>query len=47
MVWAHESVKHSHFKNPRGQDLHALAVADPAPTGRWTKTFEPKDYVWA
>ena len=29
MVWAHESVKHSHFKNPERADLDHLAVADP------------------
>ena len=29
MVWSHASVKHSHFKNPEGRDLHAVAVADP------------------
>ena len=29
MVWAHSSVKHSHFKNPDGKIFTHLAVADP------------------
>jgi 4-hydroxyacetophenone monooxygenase len=46
MVWAHESVKHSHFKNPQGK-IFTISPW-PIPTyWTWTKTFEPKDYVWA
>ena len=46
MVWAHESVKHSHFKNPQGR-IFTISPW-PIPTyWTWTKTFEPKDYVWA
>jgi 4-hydroxyacetophenone monooxygenase len=46
MVWAHESVKHSHFKNPEGK-IFTISPW-PIPTyWAWTKTFEPKDYVWA
>ena len=46
MVWAHGSVKHSHFKNPEGK-IFTLSPW-PIPTyWTWTKTFEPKDYVWA
>ena len=46
MVWAHESVKHSHFKNPEGK-IFTISPW-PIPTyWTWTKTFEPKDYVWA
>jgi 4-hydroxyacetophenone monooxygenase len=45
MVWAHESVKHSHFKNPEGK-IFTISPW-PIPTyWTWTKTFEPKDYVW-
>jgi 4-hydroxyacetophenone monooxygenase len=45
MVWAHESVKHSHFKNPEGK-IFTISPW-PIPTyWNWTKTFEPKDYVW-
>ena len=45
MVWAHESVKHSHFKNPDGK-IFTISPW-PIPTyWTWTKTFEPKDYVW-
>jgi len=45
MVWAHESVKHSHFKNPEGK---VFTISPwPIPTyWTWTKTFEPKDYAW-
>ena len=28
LVWAHPSIAHSHYKNPAGQGVHALAVAD-------------------
>ena len=46
MVWAHESVKHSHFKNPNGK-IFTISPW-PIPTyWTWTKTFEPKDYVWS
>jgi 4-hydroxyacetophenone monooxygenase len=46
MVWAHESVKHSHFKNPQGK-IFTISPW-PIPTyWTWTKTFEPKDSVWA
>ena len=45
MVWAHDSVKHSHFKNPEGK-IFTISPW-PIPTyWAWTKTFEPKDYVW-
>jgi 4-hydroxyacetophenone monooxygenase len=45
MVWAHESVKHSHFKNAEGK-IFTISPW-PIPTyWTWTKTFEPKDYVW-
>jgi 4-hydroxyacetophenone monooxygenase len=45
MVWAHESVKHSHFKNREGK-IFTISPW-PIPTyWTWTKTFEPKDYVW-
>lgn len=45
MVWAHPSVKHSHYKNPDGK-VFTLSPW-PIPTyWRWTKTFEPKDYLF-
>ena len=45
MVWAHESVKHSHFKNPEGK-IFTISPW-PIPTyWTWTKTFDAKDYVW-
>jgi 4-hydroxyacetophenone monooxygenase len=45
MVWAHESVKHSHFKNPDGR-IFTLSPW-PIPTyWTWTKTFDPADYAW-
>ena len=40
MVWAHWSVKHSHFKNPDGR-IFTLSPW-PIPTyWAWTKTFDP------
>ena len=27
LLWSHPSIEHSHYKNPRGQDLHVVAVA--------------------
>jgi 4-hydroxyacetophenone monooxygenase len=46
MVWAHPSVQHSHFKNAEGK-IFTISPW-PIPTyWEWTKTFEPKDYVWA
>ncbi|HEX7095754.1 MAG TPA: NAD(P)/FAD-dependent oxidoreductase, partial [Acidimicrobiales bacterium] len=40
MVWAHWSVKHSHYKNPNGK-VFTLSPW-PIPTyWRWTKTFDP------
>ena len=45
MVWAHESVKHSHFKNREGK-IFTISPW-PIPTyWTWTKTFEPRDYLW-
>jgi 4-hydroxyacetophenone monooxygenase len=45
MVWAHASVKHSHFKNREGK-IFTISPW-PIPTyWTWTKTFEPKDYLW-
>src|SRR5690606_29865245 len=45
MVWAHPSVKHSHYKNPDGK-VFTLSPW-PIPTyWRWTKTFEAKDYLF-
>ena len=45
MVWAHWSVKHSHFKNPDGK-IFTLSPW-PIPTyWRWTKDFRASDYVW-
>jgi 4-hydroxyacetophenone monooxygenase len=46
MVWAHWSVKHSHYKNPDGR----VFTLSPWPIPlywRWTKTFELADYVIA
>lgn len=46
MVWAHHSVKHSHFKNPDGK-VFTLSPW-PIPTyWNWTKRFDPDDYVLA
>ncbi len=45
MVWAHKSVKHSHYKNPEGK-VFTLSPW-PIPTyWRWTKDFQPNDYEW-
>ena len=45
MVWAHKSVKHSHYKNPEGK-VFTLSPW-PIPTyWRWTKDFQPDDYLW-
>jgi 4-hydroxyacetophenone monooxygenase len=44
MVWAHSSVKHSHFKNPDGR----IFTVSPWPIPSywtWTKQFDPDDYV--
>ncbi len=44
MVWAHWSVKHSHFKNPDGR-IFTLSPW-PIPTyWRWTKAVDPADYL--
>jgi 4-hydroxyacetophenone monooxygenase len=44
MVWAHWSVKHSHFKNPEGR-IFTLSPW-PIPTyWAWTSTVDPDDYV--
>jgi 4-hydroxyacetophenone monooxygenase len=44
MVWAHWSVKHSHYKNPDGK-VFTLSPW-PIPTyWTWTKTFDTDDYV--
>jgi 4-hydroxyacetophenone monooxygenase len=46
MVWAHWSVKHSHFKNADGK-VFTLSPW-PIPTyWNWTKRFDPDDYVLA
>jgi 4-hydroxyacetophenone monooxygenase len=45
MVWAHPSVRHSHFKNREGR-IFTLSPW-PVPTyWRWTKTFRRADYLW-
>ena len=45
MVWAHWSVKHSHYKNADGR-IFTLSPW-PIPTyWRWTSHFEPSDYVY-
>ena len=44
MVWAHPSVKHSHFKNPEGK-IWTISPW-PLPTyWSWTHQFDPGDYV--
>jgi 4-hydroxyacetophenone monooxygenase len=44
MVWAHWSVKHSHFKNPEGR-IYTLSPW-PIPTyWSWTKRVDPHDYA--
>lgn len=44
MVWAHWSIRHSHFKNAEG--LIFTVSPWPIPTyWNWTKHFEPDDYV--
>ena len=46
MVWAHASVKHSHYKNADGR-VFTLSPW-PIPTyWRWTKTFDAGEYVFA
>ena len=45
MVWAHWSVKHSHYKNPRRQGVHPVAVADPD-YWAWTRSVDPEDYLF-
>lgn len=44
MVWAHPSVKHSHYKNPDGK-VFTLSPWPVPDYWRWTKTFEPADYL--
>jgi 4-hydroxyacetophenone monooxygenase len=45
MVWAHKSVRHSHFKNAEGK-VFTLSPW-PIPTyWTYTKTFGPSDYDW-
>lgn len=44
MVWAHPSVKHSHFKNAEGK-IWTISPW-PLPTyWQWTHRFDPEDYV--
>ena len=44
MVWAHWSVKHSHYKNPDGR-IYTLSPW-PIPTyWAWTKDVDLDDYV--
>ncbi len=45
MVWAHKSVKHSHYKNPEGK-VFTLSPWPIPQYWRWTNEFEPADYVW-
>ncbi|HEV8296148.1 MAG TPA: NAD(P)/FAD-dependent oxidoreductase [Acidimicrobiales bacterium] len=45
MVWAHPSVKHSHYKNPDGRVFTLSPWPIPTYWG-WTKSFEPRDYVF-
>jgi len=46
MVWAHWSVKHSHFKNADGKIFTVSPW--PIPTyWTWTKHFDADDYVLA
>lgn len=46
MVWAHPSVQHSHFKNPKGE-VWTLSPW-PIPTyWEWTRAVDPDDYVLA
>jgi 4-hydroxyacetophenone monooxygenase len=45
MVWAHKSVKYSHYKNPEGK----VFTLSPWPIPQywtWTKDFRTDDYVW-
>jgi 4-hydroxyacetophenone monooxygenase len=45
MVWSHPSVKHSHFKNPKGE-IFTLSPW-PIPTyWRWTRAVEPEHYEY-
>jgi 4-hydroxyacetophenone monooxygenase len=46
MVWAHWSVKHSHFKNPEGRIFTLSPWPIPTYWG-WTKRVNPDDYVFA
>jgi len=45
MVWAHKSVKHSHFKNAEGR-IFTLSPWPIPQYWRWTKDFRASDYVW-
>ena len=38
LVWAHPSIAHSHYKNPAGQGVHAVAVADRPVLGAHPRT---------
>ena len=46
MVWAHWSVRHSHFKNPEGK-VFTLSPWPIPVYWEWMKNFEPDDYVYA
>jgi len=44
LVWSHESIRHSWFKNPEG-DIHVLSPWRLVDYWSWTKRPDPKDFV--
>lgn len=46
MVWSHPSIKHSYYKNSRGE-LHTVQPWRVVDYWRWTRTPDPDDYVFS
>jgi 4-hydroxyacetophenone monooxygenase len=44
LVWSHESIRHSWFKNPDG-DIHVLSPWRLVDYWAWTKRPDPDDFV--
>jgi 4-hydroxyacetophenone monooxygenase len=46
MVWSHPSIRHSYYKNSKGE-LHTVQPWRVVDYWRWTHELDPDDYVFA
>jgi 4-hydroxyacetophenone monooxygenase len=46
MVWAHESIRHSYYKNAKGE-LHTVQPWRVVDYWRWTHELDPADYEFS